>query len=56
MEFGRSKDDDDNAMIVAFLALCVSRNEELDSDDIQHILEKDFDYVRKQWESVEASS
>ena len=49
MEFGRLKTDDDNAMIRAFLAECLSKDETIDSDDIEHILNLDFEYVRGQW-------
>ena len=34
--------------IVLFLNECRINNWELDSDDIEHILYEDFDYVRKQ--------
>lgn len=48
MNFGRTQQDDDNGMIRAFLAECLSKGFELDYDDIEHILNLDFDYVRKQ--------
>ena len=52
MEFGRSKTDDDNAMIKAFLLECIDQAETLDDDDLKHVVKLDFDYVRKQWRSI----
>lgn len=37
-----------NEEIISFLHECVNKNWELDDDDIQHVLNLDFDYVRKQ--------
>lgn len=34
--------------IIWFLRECIEKDYELDADDIKHILEYDFAYVRKQ--------
>lgn len=35
--------------IYTFLQQCCKENWDLDEDDIKHILELDFDYIRKQY-------
>ena len=38
--------------IVSFLDECVQNGWELDTDDIRHIIKRDFDHVRKQYKEV----
>lgn len=42
------RDKKDDWKIVDFLNECYYEEWELDADDIKHILQLDFDYVRKQ--------
>ena len=56
MEFGRSKADDDNMKIKAFLLECIEEGETLDDDDLEHVVRLDFDYVRKQWQTLTQES
>jgi hypothetical protein len=39
---------EEHFQIVDFLNECEEENWELDNDDIRHILQLDFDYVRKE--------
>lgn len=43
----------DNMRIIYFLHECVEKGYDLDVDDLQHVLVKDFEYVRDQYRSAD---
>ena len=40
-------------ILTDFLSECIKNDHDLDTDDIKHVLDGDFDYVRKQWNITE---